>query len=93
MTTRRSEALPAGGNVSGGNKEMELTGDVDLDRARDHVLHGTMHARGEKRFTKLGDGQQVLLGGGTVSGGKQEMEETGAEDLDRNRAHVLRYKS
>ena len=39
--------VPAGGNVSAGKKDMELTGDVDLDRNRDHVLHEVMHAPGE----------------------------------------------
>jgi hypothetical protein len=40
--------IPAGGNVSAGKKDMEVTGDIDLDRARDHVLHGTMHGRGRQ---------------------------------------------
>jgi hypothetical protein len=35
-----------GGDVSGGKKDMEITGDKDLDRARDHVLHDTMHNGG-----------------------------------------------
>jgi hypothetical protein len=35
-----------GGDVSGGKKDMEITGDKDLDRARDHVLHDTMHDGG-----------------------------------------------
>jgi hypothetical protein len=83
--------LPAGGNVSAGKQEMEITGDIDLDRARDHVLQGTMHGPGDKGFSqaKSGDGR---LGGGDVSGGKKEFELTGAQDLDRAREHVLGYK-
>jgi hypothetical protein len=81
--------IPAGGNVSAGKKDMEVTGDIDLDRARDHVLHGTMHGRGDKGFSEGKDSASGKLGGGDVSGGNKEMKLTGNRDLDRAREHVL----
>jgi hypothetical protein len=85
-----NEVRPAGGDVSHGNKDMEVTGDRDLDRARDHVLHGAMHGPGDKAFSDVkdsaGDGK---LGGGDVSHGNKEVEHTGAQDLDRARDHVV----
>jgi hypothetical protein len=84
--------IPAGGNVSAGKKDMEVTGDIDLDRARDHVLHGTMHGRGDKGFSEGKDSASGKLGGGDVSGGNKEMKLTGNRDLDRAREHVLSGK-
>jgi hypothetical protein len=78
-----------GGDVSGGETEMQLTGDKDLDRARDHVLHGTRHgASGEILKSQL-ESQFHSLGGGDVSHGKPDMELTGDKDLDWARDYVL----
>jgi hypothetical protein len=76
-----------GGDVSGGKKDMEITGDKDLDKARDHVLHGTIHGGGSDVSPKPTDAGRV--GGGDVSGGKKDMEITGDRDLDNARRHVL----
>jgi hypothetical protein len=73
---------PAGGDVSHGKKEMERTGDYDLDRARDHVLHDNAFGVATERIR----GEPA---GGDVSHGKKDMELTGDIDLDRNRDHVL----
>jgi hypothetical protein len=82
-----------GGDVSHSKKEMELTGDIDLDRARDHVLHGTMHGRGGRIYAEgEQDDEHTKLGGGDVSGGKKEMQYTGAKDLDRAREYILSSK-
>jgi hypothetical protein len=84
-----NEVRPAGGDVSHGNKDMEVTGDRDLDRARDHVLHGAMHGPGDKAFSDVKDGAgDGKLGGGDVSHGNTEVVHTGAQDLDRARDHV-----
>jgi hypothetical protein len=82
-----------GGDVSAGKKEMVLTGDIDLDRARDHVLHGTMHGRGDRGFREAEvEDEHPKPAGGDVSGGKKEMQYTGAQDLDRAREYILSAK-
>jgi hypothetical protein len=68
---------------------LEITDDIDLDRARDHVLPGTMHGRGAKSFFEGMNSASGKLGGGDVSGGNKEMKRTGNRDLDRAREHVL----
>jgi hypothetical protein len=81
--------LPAGGDVSHGKQQMEITGDIELDRARDHVLHDAMHGPHDKAFGLAKEGAGGKLGGGDVSAGKQDFELTGDIDLDRARDHVL----